>query len=109
MTELEQIIRSELYKAVESLGGPPELLAATINGASKEEIYEAAERLGADRYLLAAIGSWGDTLADEEVLKDLRDWNAGWSNRTRVAGSAVMNDATSRAVAKQKASLALRR
>jgi hypothetical protein len=76
MTELEQLIRCELYKAVETLGAPPELLAATINGASKEEMYRAAERLGADRYLLAAIGSWGDTLTDEQVLQELRDWNA---------------------------------
>ena len=30
----------------------------------------------ADRQLLATIGSWGDTLADEEVLAELREWNA---------------------------------
>ena len=76
MTELEQLIRCELYKAVESLGGPPELLAA-INGATKDEIRSAAEQLNADRYLLATIGSWGDTMDDEEVLADLRKWNAG--------------------------------
>jgi hypothetical protein len=75
MTEIEQLIRGEIYKAIESLGGPPELLAA-INGASKEELYEAAERLGADRYLPAAIGTWAEPLSDELVLQDLRDWNA---------------------------------
>ncbi len=76
MTDVEQFIRRELYKAIESLGGSPELVAATINGASKEEVYDAAQRLGADRYLLAAIGSWGDTPDDEQVLQDLRDRNA---------------------------------
>jgi hypothetical protein len=35
MTDIEQRIRSEIYKAIESLGGPPERLAATINDASK--------------------------------------------------------------------------
>ena len=83
MTDIEQLIRSEIYKAVESLGGPPELLASTINGATKNEMYNAAEALGADRYLLAAIGSWDDTLADEEVLRELRDWNAApWETPT---------------------------
>src|SRR5258708_39720190 len=77
MAPIEEMIRSEIYKAAESLGGPPELLAATINGASKEEIYDAAEQLGADRYLLATIGSWGDTLNDEGVLRELKQWNVG--------------------------------
>jgi hypothetical protein len=82
MTDIEQLIRSEIYKALESLGGPPELLAATINGASKAEIYDAAERLGADRYLLAAIGSYRQTLSDDEVLEELRRWNAArWQRR----------------------------
>ena len=83
MTPIKQLIRCELYKAVESLGGPPELLAATINGASKEQIYDAAARLGADSRLLATIAAWGDTLADEEVLVDLREWNAGAAAEAR--------------------------
>ena len=35
------------------------------------EIYEAVERFGGSRELLAVIGSWGDTLSDEEVLEAL--------------------------------------
>jgi len=77
MIAIEQLIRRELYKALESLGGPPALLAATISGATKNEMSAAAERLGADRHLLAAIGSWGDSQDDEQTLADLRLWNAG--------------------------------
>jgi hypothetical protein len=74
----DQLIRNELYKALESLGASSKVLAATINGATtKDEIYKTAERLGADRYLLATIGSWGDTLEDAEVLSNLKEWNAG--------------------------------
>jgi hypothetical protein len=76
MTDIEKAIRFEICKAIESLGGPTKLLEA-VRGGTKEALYEAAERLGADHYLLAAIDSWGDALSDEEVLSELRDWNAG--------------------------------
>jgi hypothetical protein len=39
------------------------------------EIYRALEYLGADASLLATIGSWGDTLEDDDVLVLLKDWN----------------------------------
>ncbi len=39
------------------------------------EIYRALETLGADLTLLGAIGSWGDTLEDEDVLAILEEWN----------------------------------
>jgi hypothetical protein len=42
-------------QAIESMGWPPELLGATINGASKEELYEAAERKP------RSSGLWGAT------------------------------------------------
>jgi len=61
-------IQSEIAKAIRDLGGSPELVA-TIEGKTKEQMYRAAERLGADRHLLAAIGSWGDTMNDEDVLR----------------------------------------
>jgi hypothetical protein len=35
------------------------------------------ERLGADEELLAIVGSWRDTLDDADVLRLLRDHNAG--------------------------------
>lgn len=41
----------------------------------RSEIYRALEYLGADRKLLAAVGSWGDTLDDAEVLMLLKKWN----------------------------------
>ena len=41
------------------------------------EIYKAVERLGGSRELLGVIGSWGDTLTDEEVLEGLQRLNAG--------------------------------
>lgn len=41
------------------------------------EIYIALERLGASRDLLATVGSWGDTLDEDDVLTTLRDINAG--------------------------------
>jgi hypothetical protein len=75
MTEVEREIRSEIAKAVRSLGGPARLVA-TIEGKTKDEMYRAAEQLGADRFLLAAIGSWRDTMGDEDALRELRDWNA---------------------------------
>ena len=48
----------------------------TVEQEIRSEIYAAFETLGADRNLLAAIGSWGDTLADAEVLALLKEWNA---------------------------------
>jgi hypothetical protein len=45
--------------------------------AIRRELYVALERQGADRQLLAIVGSWGDTLPDDEILAMLRDHNAG--------------------------------
>lgn len=39
-----------------------------------QEITRALTLLGADIKLLGAIGSWGDTLSDAEVLSGLKDW-----------------------------------
>ena len=39
-------------------------------------LYKKLEGLGANRELLAVVGSWGDTLDDEEVLELLQQWNA---------------------------------
>ena len=40
------------------------------------EVYEAMRLLGAQSDLLSIIGSWKDTLDDDEILDMLRDWNA---------------------------------
>lgn len=39
------------------------------------EISEAIEKLGGDPELLAVIGSWGDTLTEDEVLQGLKEYN----------------------------------
>ena len=39
------------------------------------EIYIALERLGASPELLGAVGSWGDTLSDQDALDSLRFHN----------------------------------
>ena len=67
----DKAIRDELCKAAERLGGD----GARIRTLPRGEIYDAMEDLGADRHLLAAVGSWGDTLSDGEVLASLRRWN----------------------------------
>jgi hypothetical protein len=41
------------------------------------EIYKAVKCLEGSRELLAVIGSWGDTLSDDEVLEALQRLNAG--------------------------------
>lgn len=41
------------------------------------EFYKTAEKLGAYSDLLSILGSFRDTLDDEEVLSMLRDWNEG--------------------------------
>lgn len=39
------------------------------------ELYKAAEDLGASPCLLGLIGSWGDTLNDDDVLDGLKHHN----------------------------------
>ena len=45
------------------------------NPAVVSEIYRALVLLGAQSDLLGAVGSWGDSLPEEEVLAHLRAWN----------------------------------
>ena len=40
------------------------------------ELCRAFRALGADWELLSTVGSYGDTLDDEDVLALLRSWNA---------------------------------
>lgn len=35
------------------------------------------EFLGVDLHLLCTVGGWRDTMSDDEVLDDLKRWNAG--------------------------------
>ena len=57
----------------------------TIEMEIRTEIYRAFELLGADRELLAAVGSWGDTLDDAEILSSLKKWNAEAARREKLA------------------------
>lgn len=41
------------------------------------EIYRAFVLLGAESDLLGTVGSWGDTLSEQDVLDGLRAWNEG--------------------------------
>lgn len=76
VTDIETEIRAEALKAIGWLGGSAELLAS-LEDASKDQLYDAAEQLNGDPYLLGFIGSWHDTMEDDEVLAGLREWNAG--------------------------------
>ncbi len=49
---------------------------ADIKAQIAREIYKAVKTLGGDGVLLSTIGSYGDTLDDDDVLILLRDWNA---------------------------------
>ncbi|HKF02495.1 MAG TPA: hypothetical protein VKB49_09270 [Candidatus Sulfotelmatobacter sp.] len=57
----------------------------TIEQQISSEIYRAFELLGADRELLAVVGSWGDTLNDEEILTYLKEWNTEHARREEPA------------------------
>lgn len=47
------------------------------------ELYKAIETLGGSGQLLATVGSYGDTLDDDDVLAMLRTWND--QHRTPIA------------------------
>ena len=49
------------------------------------ELYEAIRKLGAKSDLLGIVGSYGDTLPDDEVLHALRRWNAVHSDERPAA------------------------
>ena len=65
-----KIVR-ELQKTLEYLGADRAL--ADIDPG---DLYKKLEAMGANRELLAIVGSWGDTLDDNEVFDLLEDWNA---------------------------------
>ena len=43
----------------------------------RSELYRTLVLLGADNGLLGTIGSWGDSLPDDDVLANLKRWNEG--------------------------------
>jgi len=69
--QLTDAIAAELAQAIRKLGGDP----AGVNLADPWQVNRVLEFLGADIYLLATIGSWKDTMNDEETLAELKEWN----------------------------------
>jgi hypothetical protein len=47
------------------------------------ELYRALVLLGADNDLLGTVGSWGNSLPDEDVLANLQGWNEATLIETR--------------------------
>ena len=41
----------------------------------RNELYKSLQLLGAKSDLLGTIGSWKDTLSDEDVLVSIKAWN----------------------------------
>jgi hypothetical protein len=74
-------IKQEIARAIMKLGGRSE----TVTLADTFQVNRVLEFLGADIYLLCTIGSWRDTMSNEETLRDLRTWNAGGSLRTDIS------------------------
>ena len=48
---------------------------STVQYAIVEELCTAVAKLGGSRGLLACLGSWGDTLPQEEILQMLKEYN----------------------------------
>jgi hypothetical protein len=48
------------------------------------ELYEAVRKLDPASDLLCIIGSYGDTVDDDDVLERLRQWNSSHENANAV-------------------------
>jgi len=59
---------------------------SNIKALIAHELYRALQTLEADAELLSTVGSYGDTLDDEDVLALLRSWNR---RKKKVPGSGV--------------------
>lgn len=69
--DLTPEITAEIARAITKLGGDPTAVDLTDTW----QVNRTLEFLGADIYLLCTVGSWKDTMSDEEVLRDLREWS----------------------------------
>ena len=68
-------ILDEIAIALEKQGANTKSVQAIKTRWSVNRISDVAEKLNAPPVLRGFIGSWGDTLTDEEVLEGLHDWN----------------------------------
>jgi hypothetical protein len=48
---------------------------SVLNREIVRELYRSFTLLGADNGLLGTVGSWGESLPDEDVLSNLKGWN----------------------------------
>jgi len=78
MVDLTEKIVAELRRVMNTLKVPAELIEI-VNLRDTAAVNRILEVAGADMHLLCTVGSWGDTISDEEVLADLRRWNQGHS------------------------------
>ena len=60
-------------KTLESVNIPSKDMSEELE--IRKEIYRAIQKLGGKSDILAIIGSWGDSLTDEELLHELKMWN----------------------------------
>lgn len=71
--DLTAEITAEIRRVLERFGIS---ISANLDLTDPSDVNRLLEGRGADIYLLCTIGSWKDTMSDEEVLEDLRTWNA---------------------------------
>jgi hypothetical protein len=55
----------------------------SLNRAIQDELCRSLALLGAGSDLLGTVGSWGDSLPDEDVLTNLRCWNDATANEIK--------------------------
>jgi len=72
-------ITKEIAYAIRKLGGDP----TSVDLTDTWEVNRTLEFLGGSLHLMTTIGSWKDTLTDEEVLDDLRRWREGGDDSLR--------------------------
>ena len=67
-------IVNEFGRALEKLGAHPDLVSKARNY-DTEELLTVIRNLGGKSDILGIVGSYGDTLEDDDVLHALRVWN----------------------------------
>lgn len=70
MTDTEEKIQAEFCKSLFLLG----------KGADKNQLYKAIEALGGQSDILGIIGSYKDTLEDDEILSMIMSYNEYLAN-----------------------------
>jgi hypothetical protein len=74
MTWHADIVR-EVERSLRLLGASEAEIAA-LNTTDQKAMYDALQRAGGKSDILSIIGSYRDTLPDDEVLERLQHWNS---------------------------------